>query len=272
MAKHSLKITDNQRNALRAGTLKESMLGNVLVWLYQMPKMHPDLYKEVKKVLTLAGGEWSRKLDATVFTRDPSAVLELAQDEETTNIIDPKKKLQQFFTPDELARKLYQQHIAPNLVITDRTRVLEPSAGNGALLRVLRQYVPADNMWAVEIDPSQTKTPVFEGVATFHEDFLQVAPSPDGMADLIFMNPPFTNNQDIDHVLHAFRFLKPGGQLYALMSPGWLSGTQPKAKLDRWRKVFGAFGRMLEQVPAGTFKESGTEIRTLFIKLTHPNW
>ena len=41
----------------------------------------------------------------------------------------------------------------------------------------------------------------------------------EGEYDRIVMNPPFEAGQDIDHVRHAFQFLKDGGRLVSIMSP-----------------------------------------------------
>ena len=36
--------------------------------------------------------------------------------------------------------------------------------------------------------------------------------------DRIIANPPFTKNQDIDHVMQMWNFLKPGGRIVSIMS------------------------------------------------------
>ena len=136
------------------------------------------------------------------------------------------------------------------------------------MARVLKKHCV--NVICVEIDDYLQKKLLDDGFHVIPGDFLQVPPAASLRVDLIFMNPPFTNGQDIDHVLHAFRFLKPGCSLYAIMSPGWMYQTGKKN--DRWRAVLGAFGKILEQLSEGAFKESGTNVRTVFIKLTHPDW
>ena len=37
-----------------------------------------------------------------------------------------------------------------------------------------------------------------------------------GTFDRIVMNPPFTNGDDIKHIMHALKMLKPGGRLVAI--------------------------------------------------------
>ncbi len=39
------------------------------------------------------------------------------------------------------------------------------------------------------------------------------------------MNPPFSRQQDIRHVMHAAKFLKPGGRLVAVMGASAISGS-----------------------------------------------
>lgn len=50
--------------------------------------------------------------------------------------------------------------------------------------------------------------------------FPVVQPDPDRLCDRVVMNPRFDRERDIDHVMHAFTFLKLDGCLTAIMSAG----------------------------------------------------
>ncbi len=77
------------------------------------------------------------------------------------------------------------------------------------------------------------------------------------------MNPPFSDGQDIAHVMAAWPLLKPGGRLVAITSPGWkFRQTKPYTTFKSWLEEVGA---LTEDLPAGTFAESGTEISTTMI-------
>ena len=94
----------------------------------------------------------------------------------------------------------------------------------------------------------------------------------DSLVDYVLMNPPFARSQDIDHVLHAFKFLKPGGKLIAVMAPGWRFHDTKKAKA--FRDFVEENGEQRDRggtnygyLPEGTFKASGTNIKTTWVLL-----
>ena len=71
------------------------------------------------------------------------------------------------------------------------------------------------------------------------------------------MNPPFTKGQDIKHVNHALQFLKPGGKLVAIMA-----GNDKSKWFDSLEWCY-----EIEDVPAGAFKESGTNVATIIVTI-----
>lgn len=236
-----VKMTDEVIAILKQSTVE----GNVL----KLPTGQLDrkLYEAVNKALVAAGGKWKTNLKGHLFDGDPMKKLGLAL--ETGTVIDTKKVRQAFYTPRELA--IYVTDLA---CIEKGNHILEPSAGNGSLLKEM----PGDTCrFAVEIDPEEADK--LHPYATVHcGDFLEW----DGagrMFDRIVMNPPFTKNQDIKHVTHALKFLKPGGILVAIM---WPNTERPafKAMIE---------GRDCEVYPveAGTFKESGTDVATVVVKI-----
>jgi 16S rRNA G1207 methylase RsmC len=54
----------------------------------------------------------------------------------------------------------------------------------------------------------------------YNQDFLTFSPDVTGLYDRVVMNPPFDRERDIDHVLHALKFLKEDGFLTAIVSAG----------------------------------------------------
>src|ERR1035441_7853343 len=70
---------------------------------------------------------------------------------------------------------------------------------------------------------------------------------------------------DIRHVIHAFKFLKPGGKLVAIMAKGWMQG-ESRVRAD-FRDFLAIHGSVIKEVPEGTFKESGTNIAAVLIEL-----
>jgi hypothetical protein len=89
-------------------------------------------------------------------------------------------------------------------------RVLEPSAGTGHLLRAIG---PGPDKVAVEIHPRLVELLVrsgISGVQIHQQDFLACNGNL-GSFDRIVMNPPFGKGEDIKHILHAAKMLRPGG-------------------------------------------------------------
>ncbi len=168
-----------------------------------------------------------------------------------------------------------------------RLRILEPSAGTGNISSRLATPIDAGEGWGddrkeysyrpvvdvVEIQPHLAKELEESGVyaRVTNADFLAVAPDP--VYDLVVMNPPFDRERDIDHVTHAWKFLKPGGTLIAIMSAGTEWRQTKKAKA--FQKMVethsrGGWGRPWHDCPEGSFKEAGTNVNTVWIQLRKP--
>jgi len=214
------------------------------------------IYLKVDAVLTAMGGKWDRKAGAHVFREDPEDVLNavIAAGEVT----DVKKALNQFFTPRPVARDLVAR------AKVDRThRVLEPSAGDGAIVREL--VATGAQVWAVEIDERLGKglSESFDHVAVQVFDFLAIKTF-ERPFDRIVMNPPFAGQADVDHITRAFELLAPGGKLVSVASAGVFFRKNPKT--DAFRKLVDKHGSM-EPLPSGSFQASGTNVETFVIEM-----
>jgi phospholipid N-methyltransferase len=140
-------------------------------------------------------------------------------------------------------------------------RVLEPSAGTGALVDVARRSVVGDlEMVAMEINHSLAKALAarWPGVSVINADFLDCA-GVEKKFDRVLMNPPFLNAIDIKHILHARRMLKPNGRLVALCANG-----------PRQRDALQSIATHWEDLPAGSFKEAGTNVNVALLVLDGP--
>ena len=100
-------------------------------------------------------------------------------------------------------------------------------------------------------------------------DFLDVVPGEYfGDFDAIVMNPPFSRHQDIKHVLHAWQFLHPGGQMRAIVSPSFTFKFARSGAPKMFAEFLESVGAKHEPLPAGTFKASGTMVKTMLISAT----
>lgn len=254
---HLLVIGSDVMAVLAAGRVEEDRF-------YLPPGQLPrDLYTATDAALKLAGGRWDRRAKAHIFPEPAEPILDRLLTTGAVN--DDKTERQAFYTPAALAARVVEQaNIRPGM------KVLEPSAGGGALLGPI--VAAGANVWAYEIDKAARDDLVSRFFAQFGAggcvagDFLAV--EPDEVFDRIVMNPPFTKQADARHVLHAFRFLKPGGRLVAIMSGSAPHrATGPGADL---LALVAQCGGIFDKVEAGAFKESGTMVETVILTLDKP--
>jgi len=117
------------------------------------------------------------------------------------------------YTPDWLARDMVA------LADVRGQSVLEPSAGRGALVQAA-QVADADFITAIELNSDnfvELSKLARDDTFCFRRDFLLHKPDSlrsDGF-DRVIMNPPLKD--PTDHVLHAMKFVAPGGRLVALL-------------------------------------------------------
>lgn len=142
-------------------------------------------------------------------------------------------------------------------------RVLEPSAGSGAIADRVKAIRPNAAIETIERNYTLIEILTAKGHFVMSGDFLNIAPVV--LYERVLMNPPFENGQDADHVRHAFGFLKSGGRLVAIMSPGPFFRADRKAVA--FREWFEERGGTRVDIPAGAFKESGTAVATVMVTI-----
>ncbi len=76
--------------------------------------------------------------------------------------------------------------------------------------------------------------------------------------DRIIANPPFTKNQDIDHIYHMFDVCRENGRIVTCASNHWRKS--PNKKEHEFRQFLTNLKATIIDLPTGTFKESGTNI------------
>lgn len=138
--------------------------------------------------------------------------------------------------------------------------VLEPEAGSGDIADRVAEVLGEDGIIQVhETQHSLCEILTAKGYDARPGDFLEFKPGAMKF-DRVLMNPPFENLQDVAHVVHAAKFLKPGGVLVAVMSPGPFFRNDQKCEGFRtWCRIKGA---EVFDLPAGSFKTSGTTVAT----------
>jgi hypothetical protein len=223
----------------------------------KLPGMQLDRgdYMKVKAAMLKMGGKWKGgKAQGFVFGIDPSGLIGQAAGGEVRNV---KKEYQFFETPARLAAELVDMAAIDSMGHS----VLEPSAGRGAIVRALNNKgtVPdcfelmGENRAAMEGDSSLR----FNMVG---HDFLEGRGNGRPKYDRIVANPPFSRNQDIEHVMEMWGRLGEGGRIVSVASVHWQhSGNRKETAFREW---LGGVGAVIEPLPPEAFKESGTMVRT----------
>lgn len=175
-------------------------------------------------------------------------------------------KINGFFpTPRSIVEQMIEQaDIRPGM------SVLEPSAGKGDILDVLREqpvWKDLEVVRAIEINQKLRGILQLKGYYLAPEaDFLQ---STGWKVDRVLMNPPFEKGQDIDHVRHGYECLKPGGRLVAVMSEGSLQRSDRRS--ESFREWLLYIGWTWEPLPenafntAEAFRATGVKTRLVVI-------
>jgi len=214
-------------------------------------------YTKVNKCLEDIGGKWNRKAKGHVFDDDPAEAFEnLILTGETE---DMKKTFQFFPTPRNIAELMCDM-----AELEDGQWILEPSCGKGDLADVIYERAP-QHLYCVELNEGMKKYLDGKPYKTTYADFLHLHSDTELPYDRIVMNPPFSRQQDIDHILHAFDLLKDGGILVSVVSVSPFFRTNKKAVDFRaWLEDCDA---EIVDVDKGAFRESGTEVPTKIIKV-----
>lgn len=249
--------------------------GNKLELVGQLDR---EVYAAVNKVLEALGGKWNRSAKAHVFPSDAAAVIAplISGDgaQRIEKVVDEKKTYNVFETPEPVIERMLSASSV--YLCKSKARVLEPSAGSGRIVQMLREYRPGYHISAVELRScavAGNPDELIEG------DFLSVGPDEiGGPVDLILANPPFSNGQDIRHLVHMMRFAHPidtqgATEIICITSPGWqFRDTRPYKQFREWfedRRDRGLAS--VTKLEEGTFTEEGTEISTLMVALAEVN-
>lgn len=234
----TIAIEESVTEVLNRAEISENLL------ILPAGQLERKLYEKVAKVIELAGGKWNRGKKGFVFSSDPRAKLGLAL--ETGEIVNEKKLRQAFYTPEVVADEV------AILAGVAGCRVLEPSAGDGNLVRACVKFGAA-SVECIELEPACEENLKKIADKVTIGDFLSIPPDP--RFDLVVMNPPFNKGQYVKHIEHALKFLAPGGSLISVV---------PDKDCPKIEKLG---GYTVNRFPAGAFEESGTQVSTRVIAI-----
>lgn len=221
------------------------------------------LYLAVNKVLERIGGKWNRKSKAHVFDSDPTDRLNNVIE---SGVLDPKIKTGYFPTPPIIVDKMI------NLANLERGQlILEPSAGQGHIADKICDTIKLQHCQIMVCEILSENKHILDekGYKCEALEFIEFAEECkrlDIKFDRIVMNPPFERQSDITHVTTAFDLLEPKGILVTIMSFG-VTFRENKKTVEFRESVMKPNCTYLEHLPDGSFKESGTMVNTILLRL-----
>ena len=231
--------------------------GNVV----KLPNIQLDRkeYTDVKKKLELIGGSWKGgKVAGFVFKEDPTELLTSIQNGDNRNT---QKEYQFFPTPSEIA-----DLVIDLAYIDENNSVLEPSAGQGALIEALNKTGVKVNVDCYELMPINQKIleDKVKNANLIGENFLEAPVAK--KYDRIIANPPFNKGQYMEHTYKMYELLEEEGILVVLLPLSWRYNSNKKEQ---------AFKHFIEEhmeyeqfIERGSFKSSGTMIETEVVVLS----
>ena len=169
-------------------------------------------------------------------------------------------------TPDWLAVKMVEMS-----GLSDGMSVLEPSAGNGKIVKIIIEKFDFLNLVIVAIELNKESFEILKSIKcskytgiVYNEDFLTID-NRGYSYDRIIAAPPFKKNTDTKHIMKMYSLLAKGGIIVSLTSPFWLTNNEENQV--EFREFLKDKDYYLKMLPDNTFSEKGKSVPTAIIKL-----
>jgi hypothetical protein len=272
-------LSQAARDALASATVVEGPTAGILAVRLTCGQLKRGAYEQVNAVLgrIAGGGSWHRQSRLHLYEpgRDPAPELAAAVQ---AGVLppDPKRTAGWFATPAGVADDLAVNYALGGCELEpDRWRVLEPSAGEGALADALVKFHYCDpgDVTCLEPDPWRAAVCQAKGYQAFTMTFEAWAETyPDRRFELVLMNPPFSLPGRpaawAEHVKLAWGLLVPGGVLTSIVpaSIQWRADRQT-AML---RELAERHGYIYDDLAPDAFRESGTDVPAVILHLVKP--
>lgn len=223
--------------------------GNLHLWFERQ-----DLHEQVNKLLAEYYGE-----------AIGNGFNDTKPDDAPEYHLTPAKDFGAFMSPAAVAAEVMKY-----AEVHQGERILEPSAGTGQLARAARDA--GAEVVCVEIQPGLAhELGALHGfISVDNADFLTLTVAELGTFDKVIMNPPFDRGRDCDHVRHAYKFLRPGGVLVAVMSARAEFGDDKRhqalhAIVEQCEPAYG--WRKWHDLPPLSFADAGTNVNTVVLAI-----
>lgn len=136
--------------------------------------------------------------------------------------------------------------------------ILEPSAGNGAIIKVLREYEYTNQIQAIEIREEEREALLEYTDDVLIQNFLEAELQ--RKFNVIIGNPPFSLAQDF--IDKSLKLLAPGGRLIFLLRTNFL---ESKTRFEWWQNKLPTGLYVLHSRPSFTGKGTDATSYAWFI-------
>lgn len=237
-------------------------LGFICEPFKQLSRHH---YESLKKIFDAIGVRWVKGGKYHVAAHDPTRMISEIIQQGCFPEVNP---FSLFETPEPAVNDLLNfvslpvDYIHPDVSGLSPWRILEPSAGRGAIARGILERMPHAQLDCIEIDENNIEILKAQGIPVIQGDFLNWESDRTNRGyHYIVMNPPFNKTEWVRHVLKAHSLLAPGGKLGAII-PRQI--PTDKKSLELWNLI----GRCGSVEPIDHEFE-GTKIKTSILTLDY---
>lgn len=210
------------------------------IWLKRFANGNGHLFfdKDTLKDINRALAEYYGEVLPDCYTEKP---------DKKKSSTEVSKDLQYYPTPQHVIERMLSD------INVRGKKVLEPSCGCGRILEAVSTN--GGIVFGIEYDPGRAAESRAKGHNVLTANFLETVPVP--KYDFVVMNPPFYGTHYGKHIEHALKFLKDGGTLVAVLpvTARYDHGIIDKIPLRKY----------WNDLPVGSFRESGTNINTTIL-------
>ena len=249
------QLRDEGMELTKAQMLEQLVVDGPRLVLPTSVTFAPHSYQILKKALIKANGKYQGS--SFVFDSQATAIdvlTRLMQGED----INIKKTLQYYPTTDPAGDRLLDG------VKLNGKVVFEPSAGEGYIVR-RSLAAGAKDVLAVELYEPFHEPLRRAGGRIIGRNIFDVTPDDVANVDVVLMNPPFSGAQDVKHVEYVLSIVPENVEIHAIMSGAVLVNSN--RIYEGFRTLLDAFGIKPEDLPAGTFKDSGTQVKSCIVRI-----
>jgi len=224
-------------------------------------------FKELKKRMSNIGGAWKTNKQGWLFKTDPTPFLTKLRAGTDVNIYQDH---QFFFTTREVfdfmidwdLHHAWKLELPTHLSSNSNVNFLEPEAGEGHIIEYfMEKFGKTKNLkvFCCETMDRNAEILASKGFTPFRRDFLKLKEH-DNFFDLIIANPPFSDNQYIEHIYKMYDVTREGGTILTI-APDNYNDSNDKKRME-FKEWLHSVHAIEKSVPPKLFKGNGANVKT----------